>query len=158
MKKSQIYGQVFIYVLAMVLVAFILIYGYNAIQSFKGKADEVCMAKLKSDLKNAVKSMTTDYGSVQRKDISLCSGFSRICLVENFEKPQVLANTDPIIKDSIASESENNVFLMEKSVKDSFYIGKISTQPDVLCAGAQGSTISLRLEGRGNRVDITEWN
>jgi len=35
MKTAQIYNQIFIYILAIVLTSFILIFGYNAVKSFE---------------------------------------------------------------------------------------------------------------------------
>lgn len=157
MKKAQIYSQIFIYILSIILISFILVYGYNAVQNFKKKAEQVSCLKFRNDLQNAVESASSDFGSVKRKDLQLCAGYSQVCFVENFESPNLPDNVDPIIKDSISSNSGKNVFLVENIAKENFYAGKISVEPDVLCIKAINNKISLRLEGKGNHVLISRW-
>ncbi|MBI2652418.1 hypothetical protein HYX00_03035 [Candidatus Woesearchaeota archaeon] len=157
MKKAQIYSQIFIYILALVLTSIILIYGYNAIQNFNKRANQVCFLKFKNDLSNSIESITSDYGSVKRKEMQLCAGYREVCFVESTRNPTIPANTDPIIRDSITSNTGKNVFLVEKIAKESFYAGNISVDGDVLCITSKNNQISLRLEGKGNYVKVSEW-
>jgi len=106
---------------------------------------------------NAIESITSDYGSVKRKELQLCSGYNKVCFVENARNPTIPANTDPIIRDSITSNTGKNVFLVEKIAKESFYAGNISVDGGVLCINSKNNQISLRLEGMGNHVGISEW-
>ncbi|MEK6984484.1 MAG: hypothetical protein AABX33_07965 [Nanoarchaeota archaeon] len=158
LKKSQLYSQIFIYILALVLISGILIFGYSTIQIFTTRGEQVACLKFKNDLSNSIESITSDFGSVKRKDLQLCSGHNKVCFVESFEqiinKDNPQGTNDPIIKDSIKSEAEKNVFLVGG---DSYSIGKISVEGDVLCINAKNNQISLRLEGMGNHVLISEW-
>ena len=79
----------------------------------------------------------------------------KICFVETYTTPVLPGNTDPIIKDSVLSRTEKNVFLMEDSVKDSFFIGPISVNPDLLCISPRNNILSLQLESKGNFVSIS---
>ena len=163
-RKSQLYGQIFIYVLTIVLVSFILVYGYNAIQNFRDRAEKVSCLKFKNDLSNAVKIISSDFGSVKRKDIDLCAGYTQVCFVETFDEfnrqnPQGnIIPIDPIVKDNILSNTGRNVFLIQDLAKDSFYIGNISIEPDVLCVKVLNNKISLRLEGKGDHASISQWS
>ncbi|MDP3766217.1 MAG: hypothetical protein Q8R04_06925 [Nanoarchaeota archaeon] len=157
MRKSQIYSQVFIYILTIILISFILVYGYNAIQSFKKRAEQVSCLKFKNDLSNAIESISSDFGSIKRKDLQLCAGYSQVCFVETFESPNLPNKVDPIIKDSILSNAGKNVFFVENIAKEAFYAGKISVEPDVLCIKAANNKISLRLEGKGDHVLLSQW-
>lgn len=157
MRKAQIYSQIFIYILTIVLVSFILVYGYNAVHNFKKRADQVSCLKFRNDLQNAVESISSDFGSVRRKDLQLCGQYSKVCFVETFERPNIPNSIDPIIQDSILSNTGRNVFLLEEIAKESFYAGKISVEPDVLCIKAVNNKISIRLEGRGNHVLLSQW-
>lgn len=160
MKKSQLYGQVFTYVLTIVLVSFILVYGYNTIQKFRQRAEQVACLKLQNDLRNSIESIISDFGSVKRKDLQLCSGYLQVCFVETFEQfnrnnPQAnINNIDPIMKEGIASGSDRNVFLRGG---DSFYAGNISVENDVMCINSMNGQISIKLEGKGNHVVISQW-
>ncbi|MBI2541139.1 hypothetical protein HYV80_00315 [Candidatus Woesearchaeota archaeon] len=156
--KAQLYGQIFIYVLTVILISFILVYGYNAIHNFKSRAEQVSCLKSKNDLVNAIESISTDFGSVKKKEIQLCAGYSKVCFIESFESPNLPSNIDPIIKDSVMSNTGRNVFLGESTAKESFYAGKISVEPDVLCINAVNGKALIRLEGKGNHASISQWS
>jgi len=155
-QKAQIYGQIFIYILTIVLVSFILVYGYNAVQNFKSRADKVACLKFKNDLSNAVEGILSDFGSVKIKEFQLCPPYTKVCFVETYESPNLPSSTDPVIRDSIASNTGRNIFLVEDIAKDSFYAGKISVEPDVLCIKSSNNKIRLKLEGRGNYVLLSQ--
>lgn len=160
MKKSQLYGQVFIYVLTIVLVSFILVYGYNTIQNFRQRTEQVACLKFQNDLRNSIEGIISDFESVKRKELQLCSDYNQVCFVETFEQfdrdnPQAnINNLDPILKNSIASGSDRNVFLIGGN---SFYAGNMSVEKDVLCIKSKNGKISLRLEGKGDHVLISQW-
>ncbi len=156
MRISQLYGQLFIYILTLILIAFILIYGYDAIKNFKDRANKIESLKFSNDLKNAVESIIRDFGSVSKKELQVNSKITKVCFVETYEIPNLIGNIDPIIRDSIASNSGKNIFLIEKIAKESFFAGNISVEPDVLCIIPINDRISLRLEGRGDHVLISE--
>lgn len=158
MKNSQLYGQIFIYVLTIFLTAVILAYGYSAVGNFRKRAEQLSCLKFQNDLKNAVQSIYSDYGSVRKKELQLCGDYTKVCFVESLAQPNMPANIDPIIKDSILSKTGKNVFFLEKTAKESFYAGKISVEPDVLCVKAIGNKISLRIEGRGSYALLSEWS
>lgn len=158
MSKAQLYSQIFIYILTIILISFILVYGYNAVQNFKKRAEQVSCLKFRNDLINAVDVISSDFGSVKRKELQLCSGYSKVCFVETFESPNLPNDIDPIIKDSILSGTGRNVFLIEDIAKESFYAGRISVDPDVLCIKAAGNKINLKLEGKGNHAAISQWS
>ena len=157
MRKSQLYSHIFVYILTILLISFILVYGYNAVQDFKQRAEQVQCLKFMKDLQNAVESISSDFGSIKRKDLQLCGDYAQVCFIESVQSPNLPGGIDPIIKDSILSNTGNNVFLVEKIAKDSFYTGKISVEPDVLCIKVVGGKISLRLEGKGNHVLLSQW-
>ena len=149
MKQSQLYGQVFTYVLTIFLISFVLVYGYNSIQEFRKKAEQISCLKLRNDLKNAVDLIMGDFGSVKKKEIQLCSSYNELCFVETFEdfnRNNPMANIavlDPLVEDSISSRTGKNVFLVGG---ESFYTGNISIDNDILCIQTNNTKISLRLE------------
>lgn len=168
-KKSQIYSQIFIYILAILLTSFILVYGYNAVKNFQIRAEKVACLKFQNDLKSAVESISSDYGSVERKNLQLCGDYKSACFVDedSHGKSNPIFNSEfsdgspvtnyPIIIDSISSRTGKNVFLIDGGAPNSFYTGKISVNSDVLCIKAINNQISLRLEGRGDHTLVSEW-
>ena len=156
--RAQLYSQIFIYILTIILISFILFYGYNAVQNFKERAEQVCLLKFKNDLSNAVESISSDFGSIKRKDLQLCAGYAQVCFVETLESPILPNNADAIIRDSVLSNTGKNVFLVEKIARESFYAGKISVEPDLLCIKAPNNKISIKLEGKGNHALLSQWS
>ena len=154
-KKSQIFSQIFTYILAIVITTLILIFGYRSMMIIQERGCDICLVKLRNDLSNSVESIITDYGSVSRKDIQMCCGLNQICFVESVDSFSVPSSIDPIIKDSIKSETGMNVFLLGENGIQPFNIGKISTEPNVMCL--KGTRMSLKLEGKGNYVQISKW-
>ena len=159
MKKAQIISQVFIYILAIFLIAFVLGYGYKAIDSFRQKTEQISYIKFKTDLENAVKAVRTDFGTVSIKEFQVPSGYKEICFVENYFDldPNFASSFEadyPLIVDSVSSGIEKNVFLVKDVSMESFYVGKIDVSPDLYCLPA-GSAIKLSIEGRGDHVVIS---
>ncbi len=162
MKKSQIYGQIFIYILTVLLTSLILIYGYNSVKNFKDRAGQVSCIKFKNDIKGAIGNLEGDYGTVKRKDMELCSDYNSICFIDYNIDRNNIPPTDPIIKDSIISRTGKNVFLIGgSSSREAFEVGKLSVSPpvpQVLCIKSTGGKISLRLEGKGDYVELSQWS
>ena len=165
MKNGQFIGQIFIYVLAIIITAIILGYGYKAIVTFKDKTEQVSYIQFKTDLQNSIESITSDFGSVKISDLSLPTSFKKVCFVKTYptDIPEQINEADyPIISDSTSSDVEKNVFLVENIAKDSFYVGKIDVNEDseylvndnLLCIDVISGKIKLRLEGRGDHTKI----
>lgn len=159
MRRAQLYGQIFIYILTILIIAFILIYGYNAISSFKGRTEQIVSLKLSEDIKSSVEKITPDFGSTIKKEIDIGSA-SEICFVETYDAPSLPIDTItryPIIKDSVDSNSGKNVFLMRKNIASSFYAGKISVNPDLLCMLSTNGKVTLKLDGMGDHAVLSRW-
>ncbi|MBI1934905.1 hypothetical protein HYS31_00545 [Candidatus Woesearchaeota archaeon] len=161
MKKSQLYGQVFIYILTLLIISFVLVYGYNAIRNFQDRAEQVSCLRFRNELKNAIELIQSDYGSVRKLALEVCAGYSKVCFVESKETPCILTSTpcviqdlDPIIEDNIRDRTGKNTFFIDKAVEESYYIGSISVNPDVHCIKAVNGKISITLEGKGDYVEL----
>ena len=159
MKTGQLMGQIFIYILAVILTAVILGYGYKAVVTFKQKSEQVSYIQFKTELQNAVESITSDFGSVKILDLSVPGNFEEVCFVKTYPSdiPETITNNKyPIISDSTSSNVEKNVFLVETLTKESFYIGKINVDPDLYCINVLSGRVRLRLEGMGDHTKISK--
>ena len=154
--KAQI-SQIFIYVTTIIIVAFILLYGYRAIFVFKEKSEQVSFIQFKNDIENTIETLSLDFGSVKVKEFILPENTNVVCFVKNYPSIPLLADTNyPIIEDSINSGVKKNVFLISDDVEESFYVDKISTAQDLLCVRSQANKIKLRMEGVGDHTFISE--
>jgi len=165
MKKSQMIGQVFIYVVTIVIVGLILLFGYNAIVTVKGKSDEIILSKFKSDVANAVEITSSDFGTVKIKSFELPARYALACFVKNYDgfpdpdtNPSTLFNNYPIMKDSVKDKVDKNLFLIEDSVEASFFVGDIDVDDTygVLCFSAVNNRIRVKIEGKGNHALLAE--
>ena len=87
MRKSQLYSQIFVYILSIILISFIMVYGYNAVQSFKKRAEQVSCLKFKNDLANAVDSISSDFGSVKKRSFNYVMATPRLALSRHLKAP-----------------------------------------------------------------------
>ena len=92
-RDAQIVGQIFIYVIAVVVVGLIVAYGYSAIKSFGERGEEVEYITLRTGLENSVKAITSDYGSIKRPDIGIPGKYQLICFVDKSRSGDA-GNTD----------------------------------------------------------------
>ena len=152
--KAQMVGQIFIYILAVILVAFILIYGYNAVQTFKTRAEQVSYIKFKTDVESAIKSISSDYGSIKKAEFLVPSGYREVCFID-LDHP-VVPSGHPIIKDSVESGVKENLFLVREIEEESFYVGKIEVAGNS-CIEVKAGKIKVQLEGKGDHAIISEW-
>lgn len=156
-KKSQMIGQVFIYILAVALVGFLLIFGYNSIVKFKEKMDDVSLVKFQNDIKNHINLIAKDYGSIKIVNLEVPPEIKTVCIVESHPSLVSLSGTGyPIMEDSVNSGVRDNVFLIDQNVKTSFDAGPISIHGDHICLRSVNSRIGLQLQGAGDHTIVSE--
>jgi hypothetical protein len=158
MKKGQIIGQVFIYVITILVFGIVLLYGYKAIGSMSKKADQVMLIQLKKDIADAVEK--TDYGSVLKYELTLPGKYNEVCFIDLPDDANIVMNSDyPLVYDSWIDKVSANMFLIQdKGTIESSYIGNIIIDdPNYFCTkGIQGK-LSVRLEGKGTKVRLSPW-
>lgn len=154
--KGQMIGQVFIYIITLILISFLLFYGYRAISSFKEKADKVSYIQFKNDMENTIEALSLDFGSVKVRQFTVPANINIVCFVRNFPGMPGLSDTKyPLIEDSVNSGLDKNVFLISDNVEESFFTGKISPTEDLFCVPAIEGKIELRMEGMGDHTSIS---
>jgi len=156
MKKAQI-GEVFIYLISTLIIILVLYYGYNAIKDIGKKQQALTVVKFQNDLSDLITSTASDYGTVRMEDIYTPGGVTGVCFVD----PNVIAakNTavipeyQTLIRDSVADGVKSNVFLLPEG--NPFYIEKASVNGDFLCFPVVQGKFRIRVEGMGNRAEIS---
>ena len=155
--KAQIMGQVFVFILAGALFILILGYGYKAIAGFGERSEQVALLEFQTQLESGVKSISLDYGSVKKLELSLPSTYTEACFVDmELEPSDEFEAIHPRMHEAWVSQTQN-VFLtpMENSPINvgNVYLG----QKGFLCVPIVGGKVALRLEGLGNKAGITKW-
>ena len=171
MKSGQVYSQALIYIFTLVLVSIILIYGHNAISSFRERASEVSMLKLRNDISNSIQEMASEYRSEKLEEFLLPNDVRKVCFVETYDgAPTEFNNVDILLRDSVETGSAGNadiikirnVFFIDNSIKDSFNVPvKIDVQDgfspnnEIICKENIGGRFSLKIVGKGDGVELS---
>src|SRR3989344_3032472 len=97
-KKGMAIEQVFIFILAAVVFAVILIFGYKSISGFLDKGEEVGFISFKTDLESSIKKISTEYGAVRIVEFHPPLSYEKICFIDTdyfFDK--AIASGDVLI-------------------------------------------------------------
>jgi len=162
MKRGQIQGQVFIYILTLIITGAILLFGYNAVRGLMDKTDQVELVKFKNELKEDFEKISTDYGSVGVETYSVPSKVKEICFYQEGEDVDFHPHPDdlnPLIKDSINDKTGNNVFLVMGDAIEPMELSKLEIKNEdynLICIKPSGNRLKLRLEGLGDGVSIEQ--
>jgi len=162
MSKSQIQTQVFVYIIAIILFSFVLVYGYNAIRGFKERSEQVAYIKFKTDLTSAIKRISPDFGTLKREEFFIGGEYTKVCFVQNYDPRSDLANYidgegQSIIADSVRGGVSKNVFLFTNSLQESLDIGKITVEGDYGCFNVLNGKLKVQFEGMGDHAHISGW-
>ena len=170
-KKAQIMGQVFVYIIAAVTFAMILIFGYNAIQKFLDKGETVEFYTFKSSLESSVKELYSQKGSARVKTFHVPGDYREVCFV-NMEKDNppdgnVFCSNHGIVCDAWKTAKETDA--PTKNADANVFLDPLSPVPlkvynidpsggdteGVLCFEINGGSFEVKLEGMGDRVVIS---
>ena len=164
-KKAQVANQVFVFILALVLAAMVMLYGYKAIfaeEGFIGRTEQISLVRFETELTNAVNAISSDYGSVDEVKLTLPSKYERICLVQLSYQDK--SNTglcqpnhndyEPIICDAWKDNAQN-VFLVPMA-DSPIIVSKLEIDGGYVCPPVLGGHATIWLEGKGDRVKVEE--
>lgn len=175
-KKGMGIGQVFIFIMAALTFALIMIFGYKAISGFLDSGEQVEFVQFKTGLEKSVKQIYTEYGSVRIKDFNLPEKHEQICFVNmDYEKAGINNEMEELCaKDAFACDMweqardeggygsvDANVFL-KPSAGVPIKVFKISvvdieTEEAVgyYCTDIKNGQFTIMIEGKGDRTEIS---
>src|SRR3989338_10880354 len=90
-------GQVFIFIVAALTFALVMIFGYRAVVDFLARGEQIEFLQFKNDLENSVKKIYTEYGALRKETFFLLGKYEQICFVD-FDLPYnpSLCSPDPV--------------------------------------------------------------
>ncbi len=160
-KKSQVFGQIFIYILAIIIFSLVLLYGYRAIKNFSNKAEDVSLIQLTTDIKTSVNKIKSDYGTVIKKELSISGNYIYICFIDlDYPADISLRDEHPAVYNSWYDQAQSNMFLITSREEiQPYYIAGIKIKGDnqYVCIDVKQGKIVLKLEGKGDYVELSEW-
>lgn len=162
-------GQVFIFIVAALTFALILMFGYRAITGFLKSGEDVAFVQFKTGLESSVKKIYTEFGSVRVERYSTPLTYTQICFVD-LDTPY-----DPVLCTfdqygcsvwQIAFDSgkgyggvEENVFLTPPApVPIKVYRISIEDKDgkNFLCIPIKQGAFNIVMEGRGDKTLLSE--
>ena len=161
-KKAQNVGQIFIYILAVVIVGVILAFGFRAIMDFSDKTEEVALAKFQKNFGATVKSITNQYGTLRTSEFQISNEFQDVCFLNNYdfdpsEQMNIVLEDHPLIYDTLRGDNPTtNTFLISNKGRiEDYEIGSIKLDSNFECFNVTKGTVTLRLEGKGDHIIIS---
>ena len=163
MKKSQIQAQVFVYVLAMMVMGMVLLYGYRSIDTMQERAKQVDILALKNSVITSIEKVSNDYGTVRAPTFSIPKEYTEICFIDISNSPAEdgLKSEHPLIYEAWEDESAN-VFIIKDLVDESFMVGDEDNSlidiadPNYICFEIKNSKVKVRLEGIGGKAQLSK--
>ena len=167
MKKAQIQAQIFVYVLAMIVIALVLLYGYSSLTTMKDRAKQVDILSLQNDVIKSIEKVSNDYGTVRAPKFNIPTDYTEICFIDIDKSPAAeLQSNHPLVYEawSEVSGASANVFLITDLVEESFLVGDSDNsiisieEPNYLCIEVTNRQVKVRLEGIGGKARLSEIN
>lgn len=165
-KKGMGIGQVFVFIVAALIFALILIFGYKAITGFLQSGEDLAFLQFKTGLENSVRRIYTEFGSVRVETFKLPAEYLQICFIDLDAKyDSDLCGSDfsacTVWEESKGYDSaDENVFLKPTS-KNKIKVSKISIDhnlvpaKDFLCLLIKNGRFTVVLEGKGDRTELS---
>ncbi|MBU0470168.1 MAG: hypothetical protein KKA62_01345 [Nanoarchaeota archaeon] len=163
-KKAMAIGQVFIFIVAAITFALIMIFGYKAITGFLKSGEDVAFVQFKTSLETSIRKIYTEYGSVRVSKFTLPSIYEQVCFVNldaaydpelcKFDQAACSVWEDAKGYDSV----DENVF-MKPTAPVKIKVHQIGIDPDegtdFLCVPVRQGFFNLVLEGKGDRTELS---
>ena len=160
MKKAQINSQIFIYILALVVVAVIAVIGFKGIASILHHNNQIQLAQFEKDFKDAV-SDNSNWQEVTIKKFRLPLNAVGICFYDSTKTVTGdLKYQAEIIKGLISGQGDNNVFIIKQIQPvsgenvEAFHVDNLRLKTKFLCLDNSNGELKVTMTGLG--VDGTQ--
>ena len=161
MKKGQVQAQIFVYVLAMLVIGLVLLYGYKSIGTMQERAKQVDILGLKNEIMKSIEKVSNDYGTVRAPTLNVPEGYAELCFIDLDHSPASdLQSEHPLVYEAWEDKSAN-VFLIKELADESFLVGEEGkslidiVNPNYICFQVINNRVKIRLEGTGGQAQLS---
>jgi len=175
MRTGQIQGQVFIYILTIIVVGLLLLFGYRFFQGLLSQGCDVQEIQFKTDIENQLR-QNIGYQSVTPIALDAPCGFSTVCFADSNSILTLAGSKIPsafdftnsptqlaFVQDSLQSNVKRNVFLLKpdgslntRSIFSENVIANDSVR-NYTCMDAKNNKFNILLTGTGRAVNVSEF-
>ena len=163
LKKGMAIGEVFVFIVAALTFALIMIFGYKAITDFLKKGEQVQFSQFKNDLDNSIRRIYTEFGAVRIEKFQTPTRYEQICFVDmdtpfNSGICPFDQTACDVWENSDGYESvEENVFL-KPTAPVTIKVGRIKMEKGFLCIPLVDGLFELVMEGGGDHTSLSTRN
>jgi hypothetical protein len=151
MEKRGVSTEPFIYILTILIIAFVAIFGFRSFNDVKDTADFTSLSKFVNDLQNEVDRYSNfDIGSEKRVKISLPGEVEEICFVN---KNEINQDIDDELKNIFEANEKDNMYVLPL---DSFPAPAPDFKIDKLDISEEINPLCFETEGFLNAVIETK--
>ena len=181
-KKAEVASQIFVYIIAMVVVSMVIIFGYKAIKNFASRSDEVALIKFKTDIETTFRQVGSNFNTIKITDFSVPSGYEELCILDLDRNPppdRTRGDFDYNLILSEGADEKKNLFLIKGIYLEPFKVGKVKLDSDgndlsnlakpifkgngkdetgdsyILCFDVKNGKVKLKLKGKGDSVFVS---
>lgn len=157
-KQAQISSEIFVYVLAIIVIGLIVIFGYKRVTDISKSGNEIENLQFKKELESMIKN-GMPAGNVFLEEYKLPPGFSKICFIDitksaPSQQPDISV-LPSMIYDSWNAKVEKNVFLVHQNKIESFYIDKERLEIGTVSGECKGDDVSYQCcETKNGKVEL----
>jgi hypothetical protein len=158
--KGQIAGQVFIYMMAVIVIGGIAVIGYGAIDKLVKKSCDTEKATFKTDMDNLIEKRTS-YGSVWPEVIKAPCQYDTICFIDKSKLGEAVnCPNNKIIFNSVKDGIQQNIFVISGqrtiALGYSDLISLNSTDAEeCLCIKQRNKNFYITFSGKGASTEIS---
>ena len=151
LKKAQIEGEQFAFIIVLVIVGLIIVFGFKMYYDFKNAGCKTELQVFSGDLKHDTKVVGLKRGDQQIKTYNVPCGVDTVYLIDSKKEISSSFAQYPLIQDNIESGMGDDVFMMRKgAIVSSFDIGEIDISwPYFECYAVHEGRLQAKIEGKG---------
>ncbi len=155
MKKAEA-QQVFIYIMAILIVGAILLIGVRSIMNIFDRACEVDETAFKRDIEDLLNRYSR-YGSIGYETLRVPCNYDDLIFINTDNCDDINQDDYPIIRNECEAQTGNNVFIQQgQTTLPLFSINNMRAKNNIEVIEPRGGRYYLRLEGIGQARVMVE--
>ncbi|MEW6063467.1 MAG: hypothetical protein AB1571_03825 [Nanoarchaeota archaeon] len=155
MKRGQLLEQPFIYIFALIVIAFIFIFGFMAVSKVMKLGSSVEAVEFTTKLKENVEHFyNLDTGSMGEVTLNAPANVKYLCFI-NLGVLNEFPEQDTILR-NLAKNTDKNIFLIPKEGNkiEQYRIEHVKAAENPLCIFSKSNKVVFKLENKGDYVEV----
>lgn len=165
-RKSQTVSEIFVIIVAALVLIMIILWGSRAIKSFTERTDDAKLVNFINSLKQDVEKVAFQRGTARKVEIQAPGGFTKVCFTEKSkvvlnavkQPPNYPYTAIPKIVVDRATKLDQNVFFIPPSEISIKIKNMTVSNKGIVCLDVKDGNILFRAEGTGRTVCVSQWD